>query len=277
MRIQLLSDLHLETNPEFEFSPAPNADILVLAGDIGSYQAGSRLPDADFGLGRFAHAPGRAPHIIFVPGNHEFDGLGYRAATERLQAICSRLGIHWLERESLVLDGVRFLGTTLWTDFEALAAGQKTEILRRQQLEKAYRAANFYLRKNTTLHDDGQPMLAEDIRALGLECQQWLRARLAQPFDGATVVITHFAPSLRSADPRYGVTPGTAGFCNAMDDLFCQADVWIHGHLHCRNDYTVQDAASGRRCHVIANTLGYARKGEQASFDPHCIIELPAR
>ncbi|MFU2049756.1 metallophosphoesterase [Bordetella hinzii] len=274
MRIQLLSDLHLEANPDFEFSPAPGADVLVLAGDIGSYQAGSRLLDNDFGLGRFARAPGRAPEILFVPGNHEFDALGYTATTARLRALCAQLGIRWLERETLVLDGVRFVGTTLWTDFEALASSQATETLRRQQLEKAYRAANFYLSKNTTLDGNGQPMLAESLRELGLQCQQWLRAALAQPFDGPTVAITHFAPSLRSADPRYGLTPGTAGFCNALDDLFARADVWMHGHLHCPNDYVVQDPATGRRCHVIANTLGYQRKGEQEGFRPHCIIDL---
>ncbi|OZI71983.1 metallophosphoesterase [Bordetella genomosp. 12] len=277
MRIQLLSDLHLETNPDFVFSPAPDADVLVLAGDIGSYQAGSRLPDDDFGLGRFAHAPGRARHIVFVPGNHEFDGLGYHAATARLKALCAQLGIHWLERDTLHLDGVRFVGTTLWTDFEALASSQSTETARRQQLDKAYRAANFYLRKNTTFKDDGQPMLAEDLRELGLQCQHWLRDALACPFAGPTVVITHFAPSLRSADPRYGLTPGTAGFCNALDDLFVHADLWIHGHLHCPNDYVVQDAATGRRCHVIANTLGYQKKGEQEGFRPHCVVDVAAR
>jgi hypothetical protein len=53
------------------------------------------------------------------------------------------------------------------------------------------------------------------------------------------VVITHFAPSLRSADPRFGRQPGTASFCNADDDLIPRADLWLHGHLHCRHDYGV--------------------------------------
>ncbi|MDP3828773.1 MAG: metallophosphoesterase, partial [Polaromonas sp.] len=43
MNIQLLSDLHLESNPHFVAQPAPGADLLVLAGDIGSYQPGSLL------------------------------------------------------------------------------------------------------------------------------------------------------------------------------------------------------------------------------------------
>ena len=57
MNIQLLSDLHLEAHPHFQPEPAPGADVLVLAGDIGSYQAGSLLSEDDFGLARFSPLP----------------------------------------------------------------------------------------------------------------------------------------------------------------------------------------------------------------------------
>jgi hypothetical protein len=99
---------------------------------------------------------------------------------------------------------------------------------------------------------------------------------LQQPFDGPVVAVTHFAPSLRSADPRYGLVPGTAGFCNALDDLLPWADLWLHGHLHCAIDYTVEPAGpGGRRCRVLANPLGYANKGEQAAFRAGFFIDLP--
>src|SRR3990167_8374178 len=61
VNIQLLSDLHLESNPHFPARPAPGADLLVLAGDIGSYQPGSlltELHDGDFGLARLSPPPG---------------------------------------------------------------------------------------------------------------------------------------------------------------------------------------------------------------------------
>jgi hypothetical protein len=111
---------------------------------------------------------------------------------------------------------------------------------------------------------------------MSLACQDWLRAALTTPFDGPTVCVTHYAPSLRSADPRYGVSPGTAGFCNAMDELIPHADVWMHGHLHCVNDYVVEGEAGGRQkaCRVVANPLGYANKGEQQAFRPELIIEI---
>jgi hypothetical protein len=84
--------------------------------------------------------------------------------------------------------------------------------------------------------------------------------------------VTHFAPSLRSADPRYGLTPGTAGFCNALDALLDRADYWLHGHLHCPSDYV---DAGPRRCHVLANPLGYAAKGEQVGFRADWVLSVP--
>lgn len=280
MKIQLLSDLHLESNPHFMARPVPGADLLVLAGDIGSYQNGSQLLTLDipdFGLTRFSPLPlaqgGAAwpTPVFFIPGNHEYDGLDFDEAHARLQATCTRLGIVWLERDSVVFHGVRFIGCTLWTDFDALTTEQAFtgEVTLAEQLkmrDKALRAANFYLKKNHSFRA-GEPLLAEGVREEGMTSQAWLRRALAVPFEGITVVVTHFAPSLRSADPRYGLTPGTAGFCNALDDLLPQAQLWLHGHLHCPADYSVHG------CRVVANPLGYARKGEQAAFKPDLLIE----
>ena len=280
--IQLLSDLHLEVHPHFVPTPAAGADLLVLAGDVGSYQAGSRLLDQDFGLARFSPLQGWPTPVLFVPGNHEYDLLDFDATHRRLRATCERLGIHWLEREVLTLQqltgrpgpAVRFVGTTLWSDFDALGptdlqAAQSVNALADQlkARDKAFSAANFYLKKaGTTRH--GAPWLAAQVRDEALLCQAWLRAALGQLFDGATVAITHFAPSLKSSDPRFGLTPGTAGFCNALDDLLPQAQLWLHGHLHSPSDYRVGG------CRVVANPLGYARKNEQSAFQPAGLIRV---
>jgi predicted phosphodiesterase len=284
VNIQLLSDLHLESHPHFSAQPLAGADVLVLAGDIGSYQHNSdltRLGVPDFGLARFSprpvHEGGAAwpTPVIFVPGNHEYDGLEFDEAYQRLRQACERWGLIWLEQESVVLQGVRFVGCTLWSDFDALssaagtpanaaaAPGALAEQLKAR--DKAFRAANFYLRKNHSLQA-GTPMLAEQVREQALKSQRWLRQALATGFDGPTVAVTHFAPSLLSADPRYGLTPGTAGFCNSLDDLLPAAQLWLHGHLHCPQDYV------SRGCRVVANPLGYARKGEQKNYRPELLI-----
>ncbi|MCH8180072.1 MAG: metallophosphoesterase [Proteobacteria bacterium] len=280
MRLQLASDLHLERYPDFVLPADPQADVLVLAGDIGSYQAGSRLPDADFGLGQFSPLRPGSPwkRVLFVPGNHEFDGLEFADTHPRLRATCERLGLTWLDGEVVVIEGVRFVGSTLWSDFSALAARERGVTAQMAALDKALRAANFYLRKNSTLRG-GQHLLAEDLRPLALQCQDRLRQALQQPFEGPTVAVTHFAPTLHSADPRYGLTPGTAGFCNGLDELLPHADLWLHGHLHCPNDHTVRGTradGSAWACRIVANPRGYFSKGEQASFVPQCVLTVPA-
>jgi hypothetical protein len=224
MKLQLLSDLHLEQSPDFVPEGAPGADVLVLAGDIGSYQRDSRLRDPDFGLGRFSPRLGDSPWraVLYVPGNHEYDDLPFDETHARLRATCERLGITWLEQQSVVLDGVRFVGATLWADFEAIArhpppaavlarhgTGETQLTWQMRQREKAFRAANYYLATNTTFRD-GRPLLAEDMRELSLESQAWLRRALAEPFDGITVAVTHFAPTLRSHDPR------STNFCPSL-------------------------------------------------------------
>ena len=282
VNIQLLSDLHLESNPHFQALPVPGADLLVLAGDIGSYQHGSLLGSLaikDFGLARFSPLPmsqggaGWPTPVFFIPGNHEYDGMDFDEAHGRLRETCERLGMVWLERETVVLQGVRFVGSTLWTDFDALSAekARTGDITLGEQLksrEKAFRAANFYLSKNHAFRN-GQPMLADAVREEGLQSQAWLRKTLTLPFEGPTVVVTHFAPSLLSGDPRYGLAPGTAGFCNCLDDeLLPLASLWLHGHLHCPSDYVKNG------CRVVANPLGYARKGEQDNFRAGLLITI---
>ena len=268
MKLQLLSDLHLESNPHFRAEPLPGADMLVLAGDIGSYQQGSRLIDPDFGLGRFSPRNGWPVPVIYVPGNHEYDNVDFDETHERLRALCDELEIIWLERESRVIEGVRFVGTTLWADFDALAGPTDGLAAALKKRGKAMRAADFYLEKAATMRN-GELFLAAQLREQALACQEWLTQALAEPFDGTTVVVTHFAPSLESGDPRYGLTPGTAGFCNALDALLPHAQLWLHGHLHCPSDYVKNG------CRVVANPLGYARNGEQEGYRPQLLIEVP--
>jgi predicted phosphodiesterase len=274
MKIQLMSDVHLEVEPGFVPVPAPDADVLVLAGDIG---AGPNTPmaphgDPEFCLRRFSPALGHWPvPVLYLPGNHEYDGQDFDDCRRALQSVCARLGITWLEQAEVDFGEVRLLGTTLWTDFDAFAdrpahvPGSMTHNLRAR--EKAFRAANYYLERAATVRH-GQLFDAAAMREESLRCQQWLAARLARPYAGKTVVVTHFAPSLRSHDPRYGLTPGTAGFCSALDEMTRGVDLWLHGHLHCPSDYWLE------HCRVIANPLGYADSGEQASFQPQLVLTV---
>jgi len=252
MKLQLLSDLHLETE-NHEPQPAAQAELLVLAGDIDSTWAGYE---------RFAGWP--VP-VLVVPGNHEADGRDIDEAERGLRRLCDRLGFVWLEKQRwLHTDAqgqrTRFVGTTRWSDFDTFGADQR---------ERAQRAAAYFLRLMGSTRG-GQPLDAAAVRELGLADRAWLQSELELRPQGRwdkTVVVTHFAPSLRSADKRYGQQPGTASFCNADDDLLPRADLWLHGHLHCRHDYRV--ARAGRLAtRVVCNARGLEKKGEHLGVEP---------
>ena len=258
MKLQLLSDLHLETET-FDPEPAPDADLLVLAGDIDSRWEGYR---------RFAGWP--VP-VLVVAGNHEFDGRDVDAALAGLRELCGDLGFTFLERESLLLnqpDGrrLRLLGTTRWSDFDLYGPERRP---------RAERAAEYFMRLRASTRA-GRPFDAAAVRLEALRCRAWLETELGRSAQGRwdqTIVITHFAPSLRSADPRYGPQPGTASFCNADDDLIPRADLWLHGHLHCRHDYRVN--RPGRSpTRVVCHPLGLANKGEHEGYERFKVLEV---
>ncbi len=258
MKLQLLSDLHLESE-SFEPEPAPGAELLVLAGDIDARWTGFE---------RFAGWP--VP-VLVVAGNHEFDRREFDGVVPALRAVCASHGLQLLHRQALVLAGadgrrVRFVATTRWSDFDLFGTAQR---------ERAMRAAGHFMRLMRATQA-GQPLDAAAVRNEGLACRSWLERTLAERAAGrwdSTVAITHFAPSLRSADPRYGRQPGTASFCNADDDLIALADVWLHGHLHCRHDYRVERA--GRLAtRVVCNARGLAKKGEAEGHQPLLLIEV---
>jgi hypothetical protein len=256
VRLQIISDLHLETE-DFQPEPAHGAELLVLAGDIDSGWTG---------LERFRAWP---QPIVLVAGNHEFDERELVEARPALRGRCDDLGITLLERATVVVTGkdgrrIRFVGTTRWCDFGLF--GDPND-------ERVLRAAGYFMRiQRSTL--DGRPFDAAAVRREALACRAWLAAELGRT-DGdwdATVAVTHFAPSFRSADPRFGGQPGTASFCNADDDLLPRVSLWIHGHLHCRHDYRVRHPGGETR--VVCNARGHARKGEAEGYDGRRTVDV---
>jgi len=256
MRVQLLSDLHLETE-SFDPAPAPGAELLVLGGDIDATWAA------------FESFRGWPVPMLYVAGNHEFDGRDVDATWPALRELCADLGITMLECESLVLRGrdgrrVRFVATTRWCDFDLFGPVRR---------EQAMRAAGYFMRLMASTRA-GEPYDAAAMRDDALQCRAWLEAELRRERGDwdTTVALTHFAPSLRSADPRYGARPSTASFCNADDDLLPFASTWIHGHLHCRHDYTVAHPAGQTR--VVCQARGHSFNGESEGYDGLRVLEV---
>jgi predicted phosphodiesterase len=253
MKLNILSDLHLGFASMAP--PRNDADVVVLAGDIGR-------PDAAIAWAAALDKP-----VLYVPGNHEFYGDSIDGTLGRLRQLCAGTCVDLLDSAEVFLGGVRFLGATLWTDFRlfntpALDAAARAEAVRCMR--------DFSrIRGGAATQSPFQP---DDAARLFARQSRWLARALARPFDGPTVVITHHAPSRSSIHPRYDGALLNACFVSDAEHLLDAGRValWVHGHTHDSFDYTLG------RTRVVCNPRGYARNGvcENAQFDADFIVEI---
>jgi predicted phosphodiesterase len=253
MKLNILSDLHLGQGAMAP--PRTAADLVVLAGDIG------RPEEA------VAWALTLGKPVLYVAGNHEFYGNSISGTLRRLKQLCAGTEVHVLDDDALVIGGVRFLGSTLWTDF--LLFGDQEG--RSAACDMALRSMRDYSR--IWLDDELLQLFTPvDSASLFQRHAAWLAHKLAQPHDGPTVVITHHAPSPASIHPRFAGSLLNACFVSDAGHLAGgeRVQLWIHGHTHDSFDYPLH----GTR--VLCNPRGYARGGvnENAFFDPGLLVEV---
>ncbi|MFI8383262.1 metallophosphoesterase [Pseudomonas sp. NPDC079086] len=245
MKIHLLSDLHNEFS---RFVPEVlDADVVILAGDIDVKNRG-----VDWARQTF---PGP---VLYVPGNHEFYG-GHLSRTLEKMRMAQDDRVRVLDRDEVIISGVRFLGVTTWTDFSA-TGNQPLAVMVAQQRMSDFRQIRT---------DNYRRIRAADLIEQAALARSWLRCKLSDGHAGPTVVITHHAPLLQSLreNPHSG-THLDAAYANHWDDLmgYDQVALWLHGHSHVAADYS----AGGTR--VVCNPRGYP--GEQTNFNPGLVIDL---
>ena len=250
VRLYVLSDLHLERQ---EFTPpAVDADVVVLAGDISVGTRGVEWARE--------WADGRP--MLYVVGNHELYGHSMPALIDEMRECAAGSSIHVLENEELVIDGVRFLGCTLWSDFEFDGSERRAAAMLLSE-----RVVNDY--GQIRIGSDGRALAPDDTRRLHLSSRAWLQQRLAQDHPGPTVVVTHHAPLIRSR-PSSPVLRSLAGaFASDVTSLMGgdRVALWIFGHTHRVADLELNGT------HVVSNPRGYPHQ-PVAGFDPARVIEL---
>lgn len=252
MKLHILSDLHLEFS-KFE-PPATDADVIVLAGDIGKQSNGiiwarEKFPDKE---------------IIYVPGNHEFYGSHRRDTLNLMRADAEQCKVHLLDNDEVVINGVRFLGSTLWTDFLLFGERKKNEAM----MDGQNCLNDFRIIREETRPFSFTPLISIKLHEQSLA---WLTEKIDTPFDGKTVVVTHHLPSALSVVERFKDSLLSACFASELDHLFGKMDLWIHGHTHDNLDYV----ANGTR--VICNPRGYvtfSRGPENFHFNPKLVVEI---
>jgi predicted phosphodiesterase len=275
MKIFLTSDIHTERaqqsfDPHFDyqclkFRYPEDVDVVVLAGDIGEWING-----LEWARNRFANK-----EIVYVPGNHEYYDSDLSIIDDmRLKA--KELDIHLLDNDSVIIDGVRFLGTTLWTNFDNYSAEAISEAERNMQdyhyvkckkwLEnrRNWSQASWLMNSDSVLDSDFlSPTVAY---LLHREAINWLSQQLNENHqelhEGKTIIVSHHSPSMRSSmDHAYA--SNLEEFIVSMAD---KINVWFHGHVHEPVDYYI----AGVR--VVSNPRGYP--GHHSGFDEGKIIRL---
>jgi predicted phosphodiesterase len=253
LKLFIVSDLHLEFGHNFQPpESADQADIIVLPGDIwkkdnGIYWARATWPDKP---------------IVYIAGNHEFYGSQRAHVLAMLCIAANETGVHFLENDEVVIDGVRFLGCTLWTDFMLYGEPVSKGVMKFCQQ---------HINDFRVIHEGPAHFSPVDSIRLFSESAAWLESQLAEDFNGDTVVVTHHLPSSKSVHKKWKGDLGSAAFASNLDHLFGRCKLWIHGHTHDSFDYV----AEGTR--VVCNPLGYQRydKGfENPDFKPGLIVEI---
>ena len=240
MRIAYASDLHLEFDASLTLTGLSNADVLVLAGDV---DISPEYYTQTLRKLRLAYV---GP-VIFVMGNHEYyNGVFPDDREEYRDAIARDPLAHLLENQSIIIDGVRFLGATLWTDFAST----------RQMCNCQRMMSDFEV-----IHDGHSGSITpEAILKVHQGSIAWLDGQFTHhSHNGPTVVITHHAPSFRSQHPRFAGSLITGGFCSNQEHCIqrWKPDLWIHGHVHDRMDYRIG------KTRVLCNSWGYPDEGNE--------------
>lgn len=283
MKLHILSDLH---NEFVLHQPDPEAvaavDVIVLAGDI------------DVGIKGLIWAREAFPghEIVYVAGNHEFYHHHWNQLLVDMRLKAEALGVHFLENQAVTIGEVRFLGATLWTDFDYFGRKKRQACMR----EAEQKLNDFRTIKAQTIQPervaaimgtaDGKKGPVRWTRKLTAvhtlerhrESMVWLQDQLLNGDPEKTVVVTHHYPHKNSCAPRWANEPLTAIYgSNVPNEMLLQASLWIHGHAHESFDYRIEDSKMSMR--VVSNPRGYPmgrlkNEFENEAFDPALLVKI---
>jgi len=262
MKIHLISDVHNEM--DVVSTPMPgDTDVVILAGDIHSGINGVEWAQNNYGT----DVP-----IVYVAGNHEFYHNDLSVVKDIAEAAAGT-NVRFLDNSSTVIDGVRFIGSTLWTSFNDWSDQEAINFL--------HCSMNDYRRiKGVSFFDEDKSRMAEAQKfdsflseklfaenhfrlipvityLLHKEAMRYLEKSVEEEFDGKTVLLTHHAPSYKSVGPEKSAYED--GYASSLEYFICKhkasIDVWFHGHLHKPVHYWIDEVP------IVSNPRDYPMYG----------------
>lgn len=252
MKLQFGSDFHLNQYKLHQFPPMDSRAI-ILAGDIAEGMNGLEYAQQI--------AEEHQKPVIYVPGNHEYYRHNYVELQTQMRRYANQIeNVIFLDNDVFELEGIRFIGSTLWTDYVLDGRYPRSRVM-----DIVGRCLNDH--RLITYGLDGK-FTTQHALALHRHARVFLERELNNPFRGKTVVITHHAPSLKCAHPHFAIDEVAGAFVSDLDDLVKKADQWIYGHTHANLDIHVG------KCRLVSNQLGYSSERLPAPYRPDLLIEV---
>jgi Icc-related predicted phosphoesterase len=276
MKITLVSDLHLEFS-DVRLPNTQGADVLILGGDIMIAQSlhdfkanDAVLPSTFTERGRaerfrefLKHVSEEYKHVIYVAGNHEFYHGKYPDAYDYLEEECRAFNnIYFLEQSSVEIDGITFIGATLWTDMNK---GDRATLHLVKDTMNDYRVIRNSARNYSRL----TPI---DTVIRHNKTINYIRSIVESDPKKTYVVVGHHAPSKISVKPRYAKDVQLNGaYSSDLSELINslpQIKLWTHGHTHDCFDYMIGETR------IVCNPRGYEGYEDPSGWDPTMVITV---
>ena len=268
MIIAVCSDLHLEFS-DIELKNTENADVLILSGDIcvahslHDHPVDKPIPEDAMKPGRnqsaaykyrefFKRVNNEFPNTIYVSGNHEFYHGRFPDAYDWLrEEIKNYSNIHFLDKEQVEIDGVTFVGGTLWTDMNR---NDPTTMHLIESMINDFRI----IRNSQRNYARFSPL---DSVVHHRETLEYIKSVVDSDASKKYVVVGHHAPSSLSIHEKYkNEYYMNGGYFSDLSEFILdrpQIALWTHGHMHDPFDYMMGETR------IVCNPRGY--KGH----DPH--------
>lgn len=220
MNIDLISDAHLEYFPHplrvaQKFKVQENPDYLVIAGDFFMIKFEDEFKSI---LDHLYNNVGYKK-IFYVTGNHEY----YKSSIEVVDKFLTDLNsdkFFYLNSFSSPIDlcyGYKIFGRTLWSDFR----GNDPLVVH---------ACRSHIQDFGYIQYKDRLLTPEDV----FEFNKTHLSDLEDNVDTSTIVVTHFSPTVKDANPKFKGTLTNPYFDVSIEDFIDRKSPYkmLHGHTH---------------------------------------------
>lgn len=226
-RIQLISDLHIEGEHNTIIDESL-FDYLVIAGDISA-----NIADISYFFSNIA--PKQKP-IVYIIGNKEHEGKKIDDVPSKIKDLLKpHHNVHVLHNQSVVIDDIKFVGSTLWTNFE----GDKTTTKEENKKWAKRNVSDFsnIFRSPENNHRKYRTISTDEIEKEFIKAIRFLEKEINSAFIGKKVIVTHFPPSLKSLPVKSEYN--LSYWASNIEHIINNVDLWLHASTHCTKEYII--------------------------------------